>query len=218
VARRSKAAAGGPSLESRILDEAERLFGDRGIEAVALRQIAAAAGSSNHFAVQYHFGDKDQLVQAIFNRRISTLELRRASLLREASARGELGDIHALLDIMFRPVAELVDAQGRRTYAAFLLGLHHFGGATNPRVETVGFDPVTQYLSDLLYATAPHLPSEAVRRRLVTVFLMYLRELVGWERQQARGDDAMSLDEVITEAINMGAAAFLCPQATPGAA
>ena len=44
---------------------AERLFAERGIEAVPLRDIGVAAGQRNHVAVQYHFGDRETLVQAI---------------------------------------------------------------------------------------------------------------------------------------------------------
>ena len=45
-----------------IVEAAERLFAERGIEAVSLRDVSAAAGQRNHSAAQYHFGDRAQLV------------------------------------------------------------------------------------------------------------------------------------------------------------
>ena len=55
----------GDATREVILLTAERLFAERGIEAVPLKDIGAAAGQKNHVAVQYHFGDRENLVQAI---------------------------------------------------------------------------------------------------------------------------------------------------------
>jgi AcrR family transcriptional regulator len=55
----------GEATREVILLTAERLFAERGIEAVPLRDIGVAAGQRNHVAVQYHFGDRETLVQAI---------------------------------------------------------------------------------------------------------------------------------------------------------
>src|SRR3546814_2769538 len=44
----------------RILQAAEDCFGEHGIDAVSLRQIAIAAGQGNTAAVQYHFGSKER--------------------------------------------------------------------------------------------------------------------------------------------------------------
>jgi AcrR family transcriptional regulator len=73
--RRAAASRGAPGREGNnvrgeatrevILLTAERLFAERGIEAVPLRDIGVAAGQRNHVAVQYHFGDRENLVQAI---------------------------------------------------------------------------------------------------------------------------------------------------------
>lgn len=50
----------------RLILVGEALFAERSIESVSLREIAVGAGNRNNNAVQYHFGDKDGLVQAIF--------------------------------------------------------------------------------------------------------------------------------------------------------
>ena len=81
----SAAAAGSPVREPKrsnargeatrelILLTAERLFAERGIEATPLRDIGVAADQKNHFAVQYHFGDREQLVRAIAEYRAESL-------------------------------------------------------------------------------------------------------------------------------------------------
>ena len=49
----------------RLLDTAERLLGEYGIEGVSLRQIAAEAGQGNNSVIQYHFGNKAGLIEAL---------------------------------------------------------------------------------------------------------------------------------------------------------
>ncbi|MDP3673805.1 MAG: helix-turn-helix domain-containing protein [Novosphingobium sp.] len=99
---------------------AESLFADNPIESVALREIAAKAGNGNNNAVQYHFGGKDELVQAIFAWRVTQMEVPRGEAyagIHEAGREPALAD---LVDILCRPLLGLVDAHGRHTYAAFL--------------------------------------------------------------------------------------------------
>jgi len=50
-----------------ILDAAERLFAERGIDAVSLRTINATAGYSVA-ALHYHFGTRDGLIRALLAR------------------------------------------------------------------------------------------------------------------------------------------------------
>src|SRR3546814_19686067 len=61
----------------RILQAAEDCFGEHGIDAVSLRQIAIAAGQGNTAAVQYHFGSKEGLLEAIFQHRLPAIHQRR---------------------------------------------------------------------------------------------------------------------------------------------
>ncbi|HEY6531366.1 MAG TPA: TetR family transcriptional regulator [Acidimicrobiales bacterium] len=64
-APRGRTNARGDATRELILLTAERLFAERGIEAVPLRDIGVAAGQKNNVAVQYHFGDRESLVTAI---------------------------------------------------------------------------------------------------------------------------------------------------------
>ncbi|MBU4563571.1 MAG: CerR family C-terminal domain-containing protein [Desulfarculus sp.] len=51
--------------QERLLDEAERLFADKGYDGVSLREITAAAGT-HLAAVNYHFGSKENLYLEVF--------------------------------------------------------------------------------------------------------------------------------------------------------
>jgi TetR/AcrR family transcriptional regulator, regulator of cefoperazone and chloramphenicol sensitivity len=114
-----------PSLNAddaklRLLSAAESLFAERPIESVSLREIAIAAGNGNNNAVQYHFGGKDELVQAIFSWRVQQMEEPRRRLYADACVGGQIPDIGGLVKILCLPMLDLVDSKGRHTYAAFI--------------------------------------------------------------------------------------------------
>lgn len=66
--------------KQRILDSAERLFAEEGYHATSLRSITASA-EANLAAVNYHFGSKEALLEAVVLRRLRPLnELRLGQL------------------------------------------------------------------------------------------------------------------------------------------
>ena len=68
------------ATKDRILDAAEALFMEHGFEATSLRAITAAA-AVNLAAVNYHFGSKEELFQAVLTRRLDPMNQRRLALL-----------------------------------------------------------------------------------------------------------------------------------------
>jgi len=61
---------------TRILDAAEELFMQHGFEATSMRQLTAKA-EANLAAVNYHFGSKDALIEAVFRRRLDAMNAAR---------------------------------------------------------------------------------------------------------------------------------------------
>jgi AcrR family transcriptional regulator len=66
--------------KTRILDAAEGLFVSGGFDSMSMRQITSAAGV-NLAAVNYHFGSKDALIQAVLARRLDPLDGQRLTML-----------------------------------------------------------------------------------------------------------------------------------------
>lgn len=104
-----------------IIEAAESLFAEQGLDAVSLRQIGLEIRAGNTAVVSYHFGDKEALIEAILHHRLPEFERRRAELLSSFKACDR--DITALLRALWLPLFEQRNAQGRRSYAAFLASL-----------------------------------------------------------------------------------------------
>jgi AcrR family transcriptional regulator len=65
---------------TRILDAAEELFMLHGFEGTSMRLLTAKAGV-NLAAVNYHFGSKDALIEALFRRRLDPMNEERIAAL-----------------------------------------------------------------------------------------------------------------------------------------
>ena len=67
---------------TRILDAAEELFMQHGFEGTSMRLLTAKAGA-NLAAVNYHFGSKDALIEAVFRRRLDPMNTARIAALEQ---------------------------------------------------------------------------------------------------------------------------------------
>jgi AcrR family transcriptional regulator len=65
---------------TRILDAAEELFMQQGFGGTSMRLLTAKAGV-NLAAVNYHFGSKDALIEAVFRRRLDPMNAARIAAL-----------------------------------------------------------------------------------------------------------------------------------------
>ena len=96
------------ATKARILDAAEALFVEHGFEAASLRRITAMA-AVNLAAVNYHFGSKEELFQAVLSRRLDPMNQERIALLirfeREAAPRTL--SCERILAAMFIPALKL---------------------------------------------------------------------------------------------------------------
>jgi AcrR family transcriptional regulator len=202
----------GEQTETQILDAAERLFARHGLDGVSLRQIGAAAGSANNFGVQYHFGTKAQLVRAIFERRLPSLEVGRARLLTEAKRAGMLADPRTLLGVILRPLATETDSAGRMSYAAFLLGLRYFEGHFDMRTAVDELAPITSHVNDLLRALLPQVPDAIFRGRASQAYMIFKDAILEWDRKRALGGEPLlSKALMIEEALDRAIGSLLAP-------
>jgi len=113
--RRSAASPATPAVTpDRILDAAERLFLEHGYDGTSSRMITGAA-RVNLAAVNYHFGGKRGLFQAMIARRLDALHEERLALLEAelAAAAGRPLACERILAALFIPALALARDAGR---------------------------------------------------------------------------------------------------------
>ncbi len=98
------------ATRARIVAVAERLFAERGIDAVSLSEINREANQRNRTAVQYHFGNKHGLLEAILQKHRRFVHRRRTELLDELEAMEEPG-LRDIVRVLVLPIAELMSNQ-----------------------------------------------------------------------------------------------------------
>lgn len=82
---RRRSYATGRATRRLLIETAERLFAEHGINGVS-REIRLAAGQSNTSAVTYHFGSKTGLLRAILEYRLEFVSARQKFLLDQMEA------------------------------------------------------------------------------------------------------------------------------------
>lgn len=189
------------SAKTRLILAAEALFARGGIEGVSLREIAAAAGQRNHHAVQYHFGTRESLVEAIFAHRMMEMEARRAEMLATAEREGRLDDPRSIVEIIFLPQLSLPGQHGNHSYANFLCQYL----LRNDRAEFGDFGvPLPPHLDrtlKLLRQVLDFLPERIAQRRLVTACFMFLNMLSSYSEDRVRTPDDESFEDAVNDTI-----------------
>jgi AcrR family transcriptional regulator len=103
-----------------LLDAAERLFSEHGIQAASLRAITQEAGA-NLAAVHYHFGSKDGLVRAVFVRRLKPIHEERMQRLAACELTAPDG-VEQVLHAFVAPALRMAREQpeGTRAFARLM--------------------------------------------------------------------------------------------------
>lgn len=177
--------AGVEDTRTRLLGAAERLFAERGIDAVSLREITRESGARNAIALQYHFADREGVLQAIFDKHMPEVDARRHAMLDEYEARGE-SDLRALASALVRPLAaKLGDRDGGLQFLQIYAEI-----IDRPR------EPATKDGTDSLQRwrllVEPHLDEDAARlHRRFTAILHTTQELGRRARTGPRADDRL---------------------------
>lgn len=98
-----------------------KLFAERGVDGVTVREIAAAAGQRNHGAVGYHFGSKADLIRTLIVDGARLINERRNERLDALLASGAPAGLEDILGIMVYPSIDIAAEGEEECYNRFVV-------------------------------------------------------------------------------------------------
>lgn len=105
-------------MRSQLIDVAERLAATGGFGAMTLREVQVQSGQRNKSVVQYHFGSREGLIEAVVDARMGPINIRRLAALEQMGPHPAVRD---LVEALVLPLAEATVLSKRSYWARFLL-------------------------------------------------------------------------------------------------
>lgn len=186
-----------------IIITAERLFGEFGIGNVSLRQIAIAAGLANHFAVQYHFKDRETLVRAILELRLPLVDNKRRLQLEIIIATGKEYSIRHLFDCICRPILDISEECGNSNLASLIFQVTRTPMYRDIRDELATFTPVSYEITRMIERCFVDIDRNVYWYRYVTAFSIVLDSIVDPSLLGFKGERSLSRREAYDSALSL---------------
>jgi AcrR family transcriptional regulator len=159
--------------QTRILDAAEELFMQHGFEGASMRMLTAGAGV-NLAAVNYHFGSKDALIEAVFRRRLDPMNAERLAALDrlEQEAGGKALTAAAIIRAFIGASLRMIeDTRGGGRSFSRLLGRAYTEPA-KPIRQLIGrmYAPAMERFKAAFVRAMPELPKDELVWRMHFMF------------------------------------------------
>jgi len=185
--------------QAKLISVAEALFAERGIDGVSLSEINRAAEQGNNSALHYHFGSKEGLFEAIWEKHVSRMNEAVGVALAVLPDEPTIAD---LADAMVKPVAErFEDSDGGVHYLQIMCQAHANPDQVQFRQIVDGRIPDAYLpLGVLLTEACGHIPLQARIRRfhlMASSMLLGLNAIIVNERRNP--DLAMVRSERLSE-------------------
>jgi AcrR family transcriptional regulator len=195
---------------SRILDVAEELFGERGFDRVSIRNITAKA-RVNLASINYHFGSKQELIGAIFEREFVPVNKARLAAL-DAIQRSNAKNpkLEAILEAFIRPTVQ-GSIGNLKCGKAFSKLFGRCLSEPSPEIEALlkrQFEPLVERLDAALMKALPHLSRSEIFWRMKFTFGALHHWLLTRERFLPAWLEKIEAEEQIQTLIAFSAAGF----------
>jgi len=156
-----------PGAPDHIKAVALKLFAERGIDGVTVRQIADAAGQKNHAALTYYFGSKDLLVRTLIVDGARAIDERRNAWLDERLARGGIDSVFGVMQGLVVTSIDPDPPAWGECYNRFVVGLQMSNRALF--MDAVGGRWNSGYLRclDEVRRLRSDMPGDVLNQRLV---------------------------------------------------
>ena len=201
------------TTKDRILDSAQDLIGDQGYSATSVRDIISKAGV-NLAAVHYHFGSKEDLLDAVIARKagpVNDERLRRLDRVEAEAGSGPLS-VHKVLDAWLLPMAEAAD--GDPNFVRLMGRLMSEG-----MLQTIvarHFKHVAERLFAALSRALPNVPQEEFRWRVLFMMGAMSQTMCGPVQLLGMGGESGDFRKRIDRLITFLTAGFEAPATSTG--
>ncbi len=153
------------STPERILKSAERLFSERGIDGVSLREITTDSGV-NSASLHYHFGSKIAVLERIFELRAAPIAQERERLLAQLKVnRQGRPKVEDVLHAFLRPALEAQGTADGDSFRMLRARLAFERVEVRRRVLDHAFNRSSQMALQALAKALPHLNAEELHWR-----------------------------------------------------
>lgn len=201
----------------RILDAAETLFAEHGYAGTSLRAITVEA-EANVAAIHYHFGSKQSLLEALFERRVGDVNDERLRRLDEAEQNELNGpDLEEVLRIFLEPALRRLDS-GDPGWKRFTQVMGRVLSESGDHLQAIHqvFSEIRQRFVPALQRALPHLSEDDLAWRMHFLIGAMSFLLANPERlcvmTQGRCD-AMKSDETLKQLLVFAKSGFAAPAA-----
>jgi len=197
------------STKDRILDAAERLFALQGFAGTSLRQVTSLA-KINSAAVNYHFGNKDLLINEVFRRRMDIMSAQRLAQL-AATRSAQPVALESILAAFIEPA--LAMARDRKGGGAFIRVIARAYAENNTSLRkflSAQYGHVQREFARAIAACVPHLDKQTLYWRLdfLAGSLTYAMSEFGLIKRPARVTEAAHQGRAAQQLIHYAAAGF----------
>jgi AcrR family transcriptional regulator len=199
--------ARGDAVRTLLLDVAEGLFAEKGLDAVSLTSIAREANQLNASVMQYYFGSKTNLIEAILERRMEELNARRTELIASVDVSDPQLALRQIAEAMVLPFAEHLSVEGGSSYLRFVAQVTFSADKSVFEMMRGRHDSAVRRIGELVVQIASDLRPDRVRHRLAVVTNMVLFTI--GEREKLRmagrrtGVARLAPEEFIEDLIEM---------------
>lgn len=174
----------------------ERLFGEKGIDGVSLRQINSAAGQRNASAAHYHFGSKEALVSAVYEYRMASVNGRRLQRLQALHDTGREHDVHAIVEAIVYPIVEEIrDTEGGSHYIRFMAQVIGHPKISLAEIWNSRFAEGLAEVINLLRAALPEVPAVILGQRFGLMWEQAIHALA--DREKLSGSEQRMVAEAV---------------------
>jgi len=165
------------ATRAKLLSVAERLFAEKGFEAVSINEIGRAAHQRYSNSCQYHFGDKQGLIQAILDKHLPTIASQRSAMFDALEVSGRDSELGAVVHAWVKPVAEKsLDPNGGAAFIRITAQLivTHLMGDIDKRSEILHVPEKDRLSRKLKAVLSKHGVPEPVQRQRIMIAAVML--------------------------------------------